>query len=43
MGSLLVNETFDAARGRGSPGLVAFGTRSVVKLDGLDYTGWVDS
>jgi len=30
-------ETFDAARG--SPGLVAFGTRSVVKLDGLD---WLD-
>ena len=29
-----VNETFDAARG--SPGVVAFGTRSVVKSDGLD-------
>jgi hypothetical protein len=34
------NETFDAARG--SPGVVAFGTRSVVKLDGLDWlAGWV--
>lgn len=41
MGSLLSmlngRETFDAARG--SPGLVAFGTRSVVKLDGLDWLG----
>ena len=34
------NETFDAARG--SPGVVAFGTRSVVKLDGLDWlAGWM--
>ena len=32
--SFTSNETFDAARG--SPGVVAFGTRSVVKSDGLD-------